>query len=416
MVYDLIVVGLGAIGSATLYQASKSSHKKILGIDQYDPPHDLGSSHGETRIFRLANAEGDHYTTLALRSLELWKAIDNLSIDNYPAIYTQTGGVIIANQTSSNVVKNTYNMALRHQIPHQILGDQDLKNHYEPLLKFNQDMIGYHEKTMGYLRPEVAIRKQLSLALDNQASIHTNETVLHYNLLDKGTLQVTTNKRVYETSHLIISAGPWIKNLAPKKVADQFNIYRQISCWFRLSEDEISGYKDRQTPIFIIDNDDDKLAIFPVLDDQNTIKIITITKDEPTTPETTSRDVRSDEIKWIYDHYVKRYLHGVTSECVKAETCLYTQTKDNAFVIDYLPNFNKQVIVASPCSGHGFKHSTAIGESLAQIIFNKHNDIKASAIVSATLTCDFELRSHEQVNVAETMAEANINVIDLFGS
>lgn len=401
MTYDLIVVGLGAIGSATLHHASKFPNTKILGIDKFSPPHSLGSSHGESRIIRLANSEGNQYTKLALRSLELWKEIDAIG-----DIYTQTGGAILSPassvnnsniglniKTESSLLNKTMASAIKNNIKHRVLSNNDIVSHYEKSIHFNQDMVGYYEDEMGYICPELAIRKQLNLSLNNRAEINTNETVISYKKLKNKLIRVITNKGIYDTKQLILSVGPWVKNVIPKGMANKFKIYKQISCWFQISKAALDLYRAENFPIFMVDLLVDRFACFPRVGNQETLKILTLTHEKETTPELVSRNVEEEYIKNIYERYIRPHLPGITPNCIKTEACLYTQTMQGDFIIDYLPEYDKSVIVASACSGHGFKHSIAIGESLSNSVFNKNNEIDVinqfgnNAFIGRNLTC-----------------------------
>ena len=402
MKYDLIVVGLGAIGSATLYHASKFPNTRILGIDKFSPPHSLGSSHGESRIIRLANSEGEQYTKLALRSLALWKEIDAIG-----DIYTQTGGVILSpassinnsnvgldiKKTESPLLNKTMVSAIKNNIKHQVLSNNDIVSHYGKSIHFSQGMIGYYEEAMGYIRPELAIHKQLNLSLTNKAEIKTNETVISYKKLKNKLIRVITNKGIYDTKQLILSVGPWIKNVIPKSMASEFKIYKQVSCWFQISKTELDLYSAENFPIFIVDLLVDRFACFPRVDNQEALKILTLTHEKETTPELVSRSITEEYTKNIYKQYIKPHLPGITPNCIKTETCLYTQTTQGDFIIDYIPGYDKSVIVASACSGHGFKHSIAIGESLSNSVFNKNNEIDVinqfgnNAFISRSVTC-----------------------------
>ena len=163
--YDVIVVGLGAMGSAALYQLAKRG-MHVLGIDQYEPPHTLGSTHGETRITRQANGEGAAYTPLALRSYELWREEEAITKQE---LLTITGGLIVEDRDGaafhgqSGFVERTAKVASEYNIAHQVLDAAGIRAH-SPLLKLKGNEIGYYEPNAGLLRPERIVQTQIALA------------------------------------------------------------------------------------------------------------------------------------------------------------------------------------------------------------------------------------------------------------
>ena len=216
---DTIVLGLGAMGSAAIYQLAKRGHR-VLGIDQFSPPHDYGSSHGETRIIRQAIGEGEEYVPLALRSYELWREIEREAGRELLVI---TGGLILESQQSNtmmhgrrNFLAQTIQCATRFNLCHEILERQDIRKRYPQFAVTNE--LGYFEYETGYLRPELCIQAQLDLAKRHGANLQTNEKVLSIKPdgFNKGVI-VKTDRAVYGADKLIIAAGSWVTQLPKKK-------------------------------------------------------------------------------------------------------------------------------------------------------------------------------------------------------
>src|SRR5262245_13975540 len=378
---DTIVLGLGAMGSAAIYQLAKRGHR-VLGIDQFSPAHDYGSSHGETRIIRQAIGEGEQYVPLALRSYELWREIEREAGKELLVI---TGGLVLESQQSQNIMNGrrgflaqTAGCARRFNIRHEILDPQEVKKRYPQFAVENE--FGYFEYETGYLRPELCIQAQLHLAERHDAKLQTNEKVLTIKPhgFNKG-VSVTTDRAVYAADKLIVAAGSWVTQFLEPLHARHFKVYRQVIFWFRIPDDLRSQFLPREFPIFIwiFENAQENFFYgFPSLDGE-TIKIASEQYDSVTDPAQVDREISDDEKQAMHKNYVLDRLPGITSTCARAVSCLYTTTPDSNFVIDFYPT-HPQMVIASPCSGHGFKHSAAVGEVLAELIIDGKSKIDIS--------------------------------------
>ena len=190
---------------------------------------------------------------------------------------------------------------------------------------------------------------------------------------------MTTPNGVYEAEQAIISAGPWLPDLIEPEYAKLFTVRRQVLYWFAIDGAAEAHSRDG-FPIFIWDlpGRDEGFYGFPPIDGPGGgMKVATEQYKFSTTPDDVEREVTDDETRAMYEKYVEPYLLGLTLECVKAVTCLYTVTPDGGFVIDRHPE-RPATIVASPCSGHGFKHSAAIGEALAEMVTDGQSRIDIS--------------------------------------
>lgn len=364
---QIALLGLGAMGSAALYQLAKRG-LNVLGIDRFAPPHRQGSSHGETRITRLAIGEGPHYSPLALRSHEIWREIEAAT---GASLLNVTGGLIISGpaRTSHLHVQdffaNTLAAARRFAIEHELLDTADLRRRF-PQFRVRDGEQGYYEPGAGYLRPEACIAAQLELATQYGAEIHTGERVLRIEAVADGVL-LHTDRETIRTRNLILSAGPWLPELLAPPYAAPFRILRQVLYWFAV--DGIAAWSPENCPVYIWELQGPENAIygFPAIDGATGgIKVATQQYESTTTPDTASRDVTPAEISAMRG-LTAPFLSGLRDDCIKAVTCLYTQTPDSGFVIGPHPESDR-IIIASPCSGHGFKHSAAIGELLADIV------------------------------------------------
>ena len=378
--YDAIVLGLGAMGSATLYQLAKRG-KHVLGLDQYAPPHTLGSTHGDTRITRQAIGEGAEYVPLTLRSYELWREIEQLTGQD---LLTITGGLIMASQSgpdpmhgAESFLKTTIATAEQFGIAHSILETDQIRQRF-PQFRLIGDEIGYYEENAGFLRPERCIEAQLALAARFGAAIQTGEQVLAYETdATNSSVTVRTARGRYTAEKLVIAAGPWIGSLIEDTYVRCFTVYRQVLYWFGL-KGPIEPFLPGRFPIFIWARPNSSIYGFPAIDGPaGGIKIATEDYTKATTPNTVDRAVSSAEIRAMYEQHIASSFPDVGDTCVKAISCLYTATPDEGFVLDRHPE-HPQVIIASPCSGHGFKHSAAIGETLAELVIDGKSRIDIS--------------------------------------
>lgn len=382
MIYDVIVIGLGAMGSAAVYQLSKRN-VKVLGIDQFSPPHIFGSTHGETRVTRKAIGEGAEFVPLTLRTYEVFQEIE---AETNADLLVKTGGLIISKPNgnaalhgNSGFIEETISTAQKFGIKHRVLSADEIAKEF-PQFILDGDEMGYFEDEMGFLRPENCVQIQLELAERQGAEIHRNETVVEFRTLPDR-VEIFTDKAFYQAEKVIISAGSWVKNFVEKKYLNLFRIYRQVLYWFDVA-DNYEQFKPGNFPVFIWEFgrwENDFVYGFPAIEGKNGgFKVATETYLETVNPDNVRREVSNKEIDEIYERYVENRIKGVSRKIVKAATCLYTNLPNAKFLIDYLPE-NNRIIVASPCSGHGFKHSAAIGEILAELAIEGKSTIDISA-------------------------------------
>jgi sarcosine oxidase len=367
--YDTIVVGLGAMGSATIYQLAKAGNK-VLGIDRYSPPHGLGSSHGDTRITRLAIGEGHHYTPIVRRSHEIWREFER---ETGARLLNITGGLIISSPDAESHIhvpgffRNTISAAAKYGIPHEFLDAAGIRKRF-PQFRVHEGEAGYYEPGAGYLRPEDCIRSQLQLAEKRGAEIHTSEKVTR--LVRSGSaVAVETDKNTYLAKNAVVTAGPWLPDFLDATHSRHFKVFRQTLFWFDI-DGPIEPFLPPNFPIFIWETRDAGKSIygFPAVDGaRGGIKIANETYDATTSADDVDRNVGAGDASAMHRDLIAGNIPGISDRCLRAETCLYTVTRDAGFVVDRHPGMDN-VILVSACSGHGFKHSAAIGEALSQLI------------------------------------------------
>ncbi len=267
----------------------------------------------------------------------------------------------------TSFVQTTIDIANEFGIAHEELSCDRIHQRF-PQFRLLGDEIGYFEPGAGFLRPEACIDAQLSLGKQMGAEVFPSETVLRLEQSQDGTVEITTDRDTYLASKAVVTAGPWIRDLLDVQYQAYFKVYRQVMYWFALD-----GNRERYTPsrfpvfIWIVGNRPrDMMYGFPAVDGpEGGIKIASEQYDATVNPDGVERNVTDAEAAAIFNEYVQSRFHDISGRCLRAKTCLYTVTPDAKFVVDHFPNAGN-ILFVSACSGHGFKHSAALGEALAQ--------------------------------------------------
>lgn len=363
---DVVVVGLGAMGSASAYQLARRG-ARVVGVDRFRPPHDHGSSHGESRITRQAIGEGEEYVPFALRSHAIWRELET---ETGQGLLFQVGGLMLARERGNaehhgqrDFVGRTIDVARRHHIPHEVLRAAEIEGRFPPF-RLVGDEIGYYEPGAGFLRPERCVAAQLDRAQALGAVLKTGEVVTRI-APGARAVEVVTDRETYTADRVIVTAGAWAAGLLGGVFAKLLRVYAQRLYWF--AADTPAAFAPGAFPIFIWIHGAAATDYFyglPTVSEG--VKLASEQFTETTDPDHMARDVAPDEPPAMYATHVRGRLTGISDRCLRSETCLYTVTPGSRFLIDRHPESDR-ILVASPCSGHGFKHSAAIGESLAEL-------------------------------------------------
>lgn len=377
--YDAIVVGLGAMGSASCYQLAHRG-LNVLGIDRYEPPHSFGSSHGESRVMRLAIGEGEHYTPLALRSYELFKQIEKEASCN---LLETTGMLTISStdktliESEANFFDNTVAAAKRFGVKHDLLDAAEVRTRF-PQFNIADSERAYYEHAAGYLNPEECIRAQLKLAREAGASIQAPERLISFRE-EKSGVYVETDREIYSAKSLVLAAGPWLPNFLPNALEKLFKVYRMTVSWFDVA-DVYEQFKPGAFPVFFwqLSGYDKWIYGFPAYDGPDRGLKVAATDDfAVVNPDKVETRVSNAEIEDAYNKYIAPCLPAVRRKTMRSSMCMITATPDSEFVLDYLPGTSR-ILAVSACSGHGFKHSAAIGESIASLIETGRSELDYS--------------------------------------
>jgi sarcosine oxidase len=355
MTPDVIVIGLGAMGSATLYELSRRG-VRALGIDQFAPPHRLGSTHGRTRIIREAYFEHPLYVPLVRRAYELWDELQEVS---GKTLFRPTGGLMIG-PPDGVLVAGARRSAVEHAVPHELLTADEVRRRW-PVYDPPEDHAALFEVRAGLLLPEACVETYLDLARRNGAAVRADERVQSWRARG-GAVTVVTNAHTYTARRLVVAAGAWLREL----VADltlPLVVERQMFHWFRPSS-RPELHAAARCPLALWEFERDRMvATFPDLGDG--VKVGVHHEGETTDPAAVRRDVTAEEDADARA-LLSRLMPDAAGPLVESRVCLYTNTPDHDFVVDTHPA-HPEAVLLSPCSGHGFKFASVIGEIAAEL-------------------------------------------------
>jgi sarcosine oxidase len=353
--YDVIVVGVGGMGSATSYYLARRG-KRVLGLERFGIPHAMGSSHGHTRIIRLAYYEHPSYVLLLKRAYELWREIQQTSGERLLHI-TES---IDAGPEDSWVFKGSWESCRLHDLPHKVLTGAELHRHY-PGYHLPADHLALVQPEGGFLTPEKCIVSYVMAAQARGTEIHARERVLEWEPLEGG-VRVRTDRGLYEADKLVVTAGAWDGELLD--VLDGLAVpERQVLAWLQPTRPE--RFRPDVFPVFNLLVDEGRFYGFPVFG----VPGFKFGKyhhlEEIVDPETVDREAHGYDEQLLRD-FAGRYFPDGCGPTMDLQTCMFTNTPDNHFVLDLHPDY-PQVSFASPCSGHGYKFASVIGEIMADL-------------------------------------------------
>ncbi len=361
--HDVAVVGLGAMGAATLYQLARRG-LSVVGIDRHQPPHEHGSSHGETRITRQAVGEGADYVPLVTRSHAIWRELEQAT---GMSLFVQCGGLVVGRLDGgpNGFLRATVDVAERFGIEHHMLDRDALVARFPQFIGLGADDIAYFEPGAGFLYPEACIEAQLGEARRLGAEILAGTIALGIAQHGSG-VRVETDGEPIIADRLVVAAGAWTAGLLGAPFDRLLRVTRQSLFWFE-PEDRSLYAVENGFPVFIraFGAKSDEFSYgFPTPTGSRGVKIATESEeDEVDIDGYRAGPAAVDPVEFHRD-FVAGRLAGVTPNLIRSLSCVYTSTVDGRFVIDAHPRMDR-VTVISACSGHGFKHSAAIGELVA---------------------------------------------------
>jgi sarcosine oxidase len=356
LAYDVAVVGLGAMGSASLYELARRG-RQVIGFDRFEAGHARGSSHGESRLIRMAYAEDPAYVPLLRLAYRNWRALEALTGERVLAVT----GIIEAGPADAELPAASLRSSIQHQIPHEVLSAAEVSRRF-PAFNLPADWDCVFQPDAGVLKPEKAIRLYLKAAADLGATARMNTRVREVAPSGGGVRIRLDDGETIEAGAAVIAAGAWIGELAPV-LASRLRLTRQVLAWFDPVRPDLVT-PDR-FPVFMLQTDDD--VIYGVPDFRGTgVKAAShdpcgeLASADAPRPEADDADIERV-------HRVLRALIPAAAGPVRqTRTCVYTRSPDEHFILGPHPDW-PQIVLASPCSGHGFKFASLIGEILADL-------------------------------------------------
>lgn len=372
--FDVAVVGLGAMGSAALSFLSARGVKAI-GIEAYHPAHGLSSSHGDSRLIRLGYFEDPSYVPLLKRAYLNWRALEaQLRAD----ILTETG-VLQIGKPDSKIVSGTRASCKLHGLAYEEL-DPDAMAARFPAFQLDADEMAILDPRGGYLRPEAAVAGYLRLAAEDGAVLHFGEKVTAIEPDDAGVTIVSADAR-YRAKTVIVSTGAWIAELVPDLAAHAQPI-RQVVAWYQPRDGFVT--RPERMPCFLRDEGEGGSYFgFPAIGIDGVKVGRHAHFHEPIDPNQPNPPV-NDRDTALLDGFIGKRLPAAAGLRVNAITCRYTMLPSEDFLIDLLPG-DPRVVVASPCSGHGFKFTSVVGEILADLALDGGTALPVSAFSFAAM-------------------------------
>lgn len=354
----MIVVGAGGVGSATLAQLARRGCR-VLGLDQFGRAHNKGSSHGHTRLIRLAYYEHPDYVPLALRAYELWEEIQQ---QHGRQLYFETG-IVEAGPVGGELISGIEASANQFDLPIEKLSAEEAERRW-PAYRFPHDSQVIFEERSGYLLVEEAVAAQLDLAEAAGAELVLDERVLGWKQSGSGYL-VETDKGTYQAGQLVISAGAWADRLLPD-LGIPLTVLRKPLHWFQA--DPSIYHRDAGCPSFFYELPEGHFYGFPA-SDQRGLKVALHsggdTVDDPSRPDR----LLDEKEREVVTQFLSQYLPGVSTTATDHTVCMYTMTPDRFFVVDHHPEHDG-VVIAAGLSGHGFKFTPVLGEIVGQLVLD----------------------------------------------
>jgi sarcosine oxidase len=352
--YDVAVIGLGVMGSAALAALARRG-RRVIGIDRHAAGHDRGSSHGATRIIRLGYFEHPSYVPLLRAAYPLWRELEARS---GRSLLTVTGIVEIG-APASELVAGTLRSSRLHGLPHEMLDAASLMKRI-PAFRVPDDFVGVLQPDGGYVRAEPTVEVLHALARDAGAELRNEVRVLAVEP-DRDGVRVKTPQDDVLARRAIVAAGAWLKSLLPD-LPVPMRVTRQVLGWFAPAEPAL--FAAERFPVFLLQNPDGVFYGFPA--DAGGVKVAKHHHFE----ETVDPDHHDRAVSAVDEAAIRlvlaAHLPAANGPLQAAKTCLYTMTPDGDFILDRLPEC-PAIIIASPCSGHGFKFAPVIGEILADL-------------------------------------------------
>ncbi len=376
--FDVIVIGVGAMGSSVCYHLAQRG-VRVLGLDRFEIPNEMGSSGGYSRMFRLAYYEHGNYVILLQRAFELWQQLELMADQK---LFHVTGGLYMG-RSDSELVGGSCQAAAEHGIEHEILSHNQLADRFGQF-HLPDDFVGFYEHKAGFLLSQPVIATQAELARCNGAALHGCEPVIEWQS-DRDRVSVRTEQRTYHADELILCGGAWTSKLLAS-LNIQLRVTRQVMGWVEPSSTHgpfsMSRWQLGQFPVWAIE-----LGIeagysglhygFPMTAGHPGLKIAHHFPAQLVDPDQVDRQLLPGDER-TFRSVLRDYLPDADGPLRAMSTCLYTNSPDSHFIVDRIANVahdHDRVTIACGFSGHGFKFASVMGQALADLAMNHRTDL-----------------------------------------
>lgn len=355
VLHDVIVLGVGGMGSAAVYHLARRG-ARVIGIEQFGIPHDRGSSHGLSRIIRLAYWEHPDYVPLVRRAYDLWRDLERTAGE--PLLVVT--GSIDGGQPDSRTIRGSLSASRTHGLAHELLDASALRQRF-PGYRLPDDLVAVFQPDGGFLLPERCTLAHTNAARALGAEVHTHERVIDWTAAT-GDVQVVTDRGRYRAASLVITAGPWLPAVVPA-LAPRLTVERQVVLWTRPLKPDL--FTPERFPVFYVDTPRGGFYGFPA-DPTHGFKIGKYHhRREATDPDSVDRTCSAEDEATLRDG-IAHYFPDANGPTMSMSTCLFTNTPDEHFIIDRMPG-HPEVVIAGGFSGHGFKFCSVVGEIVADL-------------------------------------------------
>ena len=358
--YDAIVIGVGGMGSATVYQLAKNG-ARVLGLERFEVPHSFGSSHGLTRIIRLAYSEGSHYVPLLRDAYRYWRELEEVSGES---ILRVTGGLDIGPE-AGGIVQASRKSCIEHDLPFEELGSAEVNRRF-PGYRLPEDMRAIHQPDAGYLRCEAATSAHAAAARDLGAEIVTGVRVRGWER-GPGGVRVETEEGRFDTRKLVITAGPWVGELLPN-LRPVCQPVRQVMLW--TDPLDPPAFEPERFPVFVLEGPFGNFYGFP--DNQGEgfkIGKFHHLRQEVRDPDRMDRECHPED-EAVLREGIEAYFPAANGPVRRMTACMFTNSPDGHFILDRHPE-DEDVFIAAGFSGHGFKFCNVVGRIMADFCLER---------------------------------------------
>lgn len=370
--YDVIVVGVGAMGSSACYHLARRG-ASVLGLEQFDIGNGLGSSHGFSRIFRLAYFEHSDYVELLRRALELWGQLES---DSQQKLLYATGALYMGHP-ACQLIRGSLQVAIEHNLVHETLDRDALQQRYSQF-HLPPDFVGLYEQTAGFLVPERVVAAQAEQALRHGGHLRGHEPVVSWEA-SGSRVTVKTPRSSYEADHLVFCGGAWSDDIVDD-LGPPLKVTRQVMAWVWPQQPQLFALG--KFPVWAVDVNDPQEPQgihygFPMMADNPGFKIALHWPASPTEPNTVDRRLQPGDEE-TFRPFLAKVLPDADGPLLSLRTCLYVNSPDSHFIIDRHPNQRRshnRVTIACGFSGHGFKFASVVGQVLADMALNGKTEL-----------------------------------------